>query len=185
MGLRGLALLAVLAVALGIATTGGSAPESRLASFRPASGWLVERVGADNPSLVVAVTARDASAVHPVALFGSFKKLSRNGILVWADTVGRGRRGFTTATAWPPRLAGFRVDHGWEGQPAANIQQRVWVGSVHGWDLDIRVFFRDPTSQRSAADQGASRAGSATSSLTLLTCASVRECPRGRPLNCA
>ena len=141
MGLRGLALLAVLAVALGIATTGGSAPESRLASFRPASGWLVERAGADNPSLVVAVTARDASTVHPVALFGSFKKLSRNGILVWADTVGRGRPGFTTATAWPPRLARFRVDHGWEGQPAANIQQRVWVGSVHGWDLDIRVFF--------------------------------------------
>jgi hypothetical protein len=24
---------------------------------------------------------------------------------------------------------------------AANIQQRTWVGSVHGWDLDVRVFF--------------------------------------------
>ena len=140
-GLRALALLAVLAVALAIATTGGSAQESRLASFHAASGWLVERAGADNPSLVVAVTARDASAVHPVALFTSFKKLSRSGILVWADTVGRGRTGFPTAAAWPPQLARFRVDHGWEGQPAANIQQRVWVGSVHGWDLDVRVFF--------------------------------------------
>jgi hypothetical protein len=141
MGLRGLALLALLAASLGIATTGGSASESRLASFRPAYGWLVERAGADNPSLVVAVTARDTSVVHPVALFGSLKKLSRNGILVWADTDGRGRAGFPTAMAWPPQLARFRVDHSWELQPAANIQQRVWVRSVHGWDLDIRVFF--------------------------------------------
>lgn len=143
MGLRTLAVLAVLAAALGVATAGRSALASGRASFRPASGWLVVRAGADNPSLVVAVTAGDAAAVHPVALFGSFKKLSRHGILVWAETVGRGRAGFPTptATAWPPRLACFRVDRGWEGQPAANIQQRVWVGSVHGWDLDIRVFF--------------------------------------------
>ena len=141
MGLRRLAVLVVLAGALGIATTGRSALESGLASFRPAAGWLVVRAGADNPSLVVAVTTRDSPAVHPVALFGSFKKLSRNGILVWAETVGRGRAGFPTAIAWPPRLERFRVDRGWEGQPAANIQQRVWVGSVHGWDLDVRVFF--------------------------------------------
>jgi hypothetical protein len=141
MGLRGLALLAVLAVALGTATICESAPGSRLASFLTAPGWLVDHAGADNPSLVVAVTAPDASAVHPVALFGSFKKLPRNGILVWADTAGRGRAGFPAATAWPPRLASFRVDHHWEGQSAPNIQQRVWIGSVHGWDLDIRVFF--------------------------------------------
>lgn len=141
MRLRALAGLAVLTVALATATTGASASQPRLASFRSASGWLVERAGADNPSLVVAVTAPDASAVHPVALFGSFKKLSRSGILVWVDTAGRGRKSFPAAAAWPPRLARFRVDHGWEGQPAANIQQRVWVRSVHGWDLDIRVFF--------------------------------------------
>ena len=141
MRIRGLALLAALAVALGTATIGASAPGSRLAGFRPAPGWLVERAGAANPSLVVAVTAPDAPAIHPVALFGSFKKLSRGGILVWADTVGRGRRGFPTRSAWPPQLASFRVDHGWEGQPAANLQQRTWVGSVHGWDLDVRVFF--------------------------------------------
>jgi hypothetical protein len=141
MGVRGLALLAALAVALSIATIGASTPGSRLAIFRPAPGWLVERAGATNPTLVVAVTASDASAVHPVALFGSFKKLSPGGILVWADTVGRGRGGFPTRSAWPPHLASFRVDHGWEGQPAANLQQGVWVGAVHGWDLDIRVFF--------------------------------------------
>jgi hypothetical protein len=141
MGRRRLALLAALVAALGIGTTGESALESRLANFRPASGWLVARAGADNPSLVVAVTTRDASAIHPVALFSSFKRLSRNGVLVWVSTLGRGRRGFPSATVWPPKLATFRVDHGWELQPAANIQQRVWVRSVHGWDLDARVFF--------------------------------------------
>lgn len=141
MGNRRLALIVVSAAALGMATAGASAPATRLATFRPAPGWLVVRAGADNPSLVVAVTAGDAAAVHPVALFGSFEKLSRGAILVWADTVGHGRRGFPTASAWPPQLASFRVDHGWEGQPAANVQQRTWVGSVHRWDLDVRVIF--------------------------------------------
>jgi hypothetical protein len=136
---RTVASIAVSAAALGVATVGASA--TRLASFGSASGWLVARAGRDNPSLVVAVTARDAAAVHPVVLFGGFKKLSHGGVLVWVDTVGRRRAGFPAAVAWPPNLASFRVDHGWEGQPAANIQQRVWVGSVHGWDLDVRVFF--------------------------------------------
>jgi len=134
-------LLAALVVALATATIGASARMSPLATFRPASGWLVKRAGADNPSLVVAVTARDASVIRPVALFGSFKKLSRDGVLVWADTAGRGRKDFPPRSTWPPRLGSFRVDHGWEGQPAPNIQQRVWVGSVQGWDLDVRVFF--------------------------------------------
>jgi hypothetical protein len=138
---RGLAVFAASAVALTGATVGTSAARSPLASFRPAAGWLVERAGASNPSLVVAVTAPDAAAIHPVALFGSFKKLSPDGILVWADTVGRNRKGFPSRSPWPPRLASFRIDHGWEGQPAANIQQRDWVGSVQGWDLDVRVFF--------------------------------------------
>jgi len=141
MRVRVLAPLAALAVALATASTGPSAPGSRLATFRPARGWLVERAGRDNPSLVVAVTAQDASAVHPVALFGSFRKLSTDGILVWADTVGHGLTGFPPRSVRPPQLASFRIDHGWEGQPAANIEQRVWVGSVRGWDLDIRVFF--------------------------------------------
>jgi hypothetical protein len=141
MRLRGLALLAVLAVALGTATAGSSARESRLARFLPAAGWLVAGGGAGNPSLVVAVTASDASAVHPVALFGSLKKLSRNGVFAWVDTVGRERKGFPIASAWPPQLRNFRVEQGWEGQPAANVQQRVWFRSVHGWDLDVRVFF--------------------------------------------
>ena len=134
-------LAAALALGLGTATAGAGAPTTRLATFDPAPGWLAVRAGADNPSLVVAVTARDAAAVHPVELFGSFAKLSRTGILVWADTAGRGLGGFPRVSAWPPRLAAFRVEHGWEGQPAPNIEQRVWVGSVRGWDMDVRVFF--------------------------------------------
>lgn len=97
--------------------------------------------GSGNPSLVVAVTARDAAAVRPVDLFGSFTKLSHRGILVWVEPVGRGLVGFPTHVTWPPQLRRFRIEHGWEGQPAPNIQQRVWVGSVRGWDLDVRVFF--------------------------------------------
>ena len=29
----------------------------------------------------------------------------------------------------------------WEGQPVANIQQRLRWGSVAGWHLDVRVYF--------------------------------------------
>jgi hypothetical protein len=91
-------------------------------------------------SMVVAVTADDARAVRPFALFASMKRLSRRGVLVWASTVGRGRAGFRPM-AWPPRLASFRVDRGWEGQPAANVQQRLRFGRVGDWDLDVRVYF--------------------------------------------
>lgn len=112
-----------------------------VATFRPARGWIVAGGGTGNPSLVVAVTARDAAAVRPVALFGSFEKLSRRGILAWVGTDGRGRMGFPATDVWPPRLRRFRIERAWEGQPAPNVQQRVWVGAVHGWDLDVRVFF--------------------------------------------
>jgi hypothetical protein len=68
------------------------------------------------------------------------RRLSPSGVLVWASTIGRGRRGFPRM-AWPPRLASFRVDRGWEGQPAPNVQQRLRFGSVGRWDLDVRVYF--------------------------------------------
>ena len=129
------------AVVIGTAATITRAAKPPLAGFRPASGWIVASAGASNPGLVVAVTAPDVAAIRPVALFGSFKKLSRDGILVWAEAAGRGLPGFPSRVAWPPRLASFRIDHGWEGQPAPNIEQRTWVGVVHGWDLDVRVFF--------------------------------------------
>jgi len=107
----------------------------------PAPGWAVARIRAENPGFVVAVTAADARVLHPWALFGSLTRLSPDGIVVWIATLGRNRQSFPVRTAWPPRLASFRVDRGWEGRPASNVQQRVWVGSVRGWDLDVRVYF--------------------------------------------
>jgi hypothetical protein len=74
--------------------------------------------------------------------FVGLRQLSTSGIVIWASTSGRGgvTRVFTTSR-WPLRLSSFRVDHGWEGQPAANVQQRLrWV-VVHGWHLDVRVYF--------------------------------------------
>jgi hypothetical protein len=90
--------------------------------------------------MVVAVTAHDLEPVHPFAPFTSFTLLSPRGILVWATTVGRHRPTFAPMQ-WPPRLSSFRVDHGWEGQPAANVQQRLKWGVIDGWDMDVRVYF--------------------------------------------
>ena len=87
----------------------------------PAPGWAVARIRAENPGFVVAVTAADARVLHPWALFGSLTRLSPDGIVVWIATLGRNRPSFPVRTAWPPRLASFRVDR--------------------GWDLDVRVYF--------------------------------------------
>jgi hypothetical protein len=90
--------------------------------------------------MVVTVTAPDLAAVHPFAPFTSFTRLSARGIIVWVTTLGRNRPTFARLP-WPPRLASFRVDRGWEGQPAGNVQQRLALGVVDGWDLDVRVYF--------------------------------------------
>jgi hypothetical protein len=140
-------------VAGSLASVALSALGMARATIRPAPGWVVAGGGAGNPSLVVAVSAGDVAAVRPVALFGSFKRLSSRGILVWVSTDGRGRAGFPARKVWPPRLRGFKVERGWEGQPALNIQQRVWVGSVRGWDLDVRVFFGTQRPSRSLLAQ--------------------------------
>jgi hypothetical protein len=153
---RGVASIAASAAAIAAASTTTWASTPHLAGFRSASGWIVASGGKGNPTLVVAVTAPDVAAIRPVALFGSFKKLSRHGILVWTDTVGQGLAGFSGRVAWPPRLTSFRIDHGWEGQPAPNIDQLTWVGVVHGWDLDVRVFFatQRPSARLLARAQG-------------------------------
>ena len=93
--------------------------------------------------MVVAVTARDAAAMQPFIPFTGFKRLSRRGIIVWATTLGRARESSSSFAplSWPPRLATFRLDHGWEGQPAPNIQQRLTWGSFSGWNFDVRVYF--------------------------------------------
>lgn len=133
-----------------LTATAASAAGSRRASMpaprlRAAPGWVVVKpTKTEQPglyaSMIVAVTASDLRAVHPFVLFTGFKRLSKRGIIVWVTTIGHDRPTFKPM-AWPPLLAGFRVDHGWEGQPAANIQQRLKWGVVHGWDMDVRVYF--------------------------------------------
>jgi hypothetical protein len=139
-----------LAVVLGLATVfvvGAAASPMALPAphVRPATGWVLVRPSkAEQPylyaSMVVAVTARDVAVVHPFAPFTSLTRLSARGITIWATTLGRNRPTFRLMQ-WPPRLSSFRVDHGWEGQPAANVQQRLKAGVIDGWDIEVRVYF--------------------------------------------
>jgi hypothetical protein len=94
-------------------------------------------------SSVSAVTARsNPAALAPFDFPQNLLHLSRSAVYVWASTAGRGGPNFTfKRTTWPLRLGSFRLDHEWEGQPAANVQQRLdWV-AVAGWRLDVRVYF--------------------------------------------
>jgi hypothetical protein len=123
-------------VALTIVGTGAPRPH-----VEAAPGWVVA-TPADHPSSIVAVTSPDAALLHPFSPFVGFTALSREGVVVWATTISRA--GKTRAFApmrWPPVLASFRVDHGWEGQPAPRIQQRLRWGAAGGWDVDVRVYF--------------------------------------------
>ena len=94
--------------------------------------------------MVIAVTAGDVGVLHPFAPFVGYKRLRPRGIIIWATTLGRVATSpfpsFPRAS-WPLRLAVFRTDRGWEGQPAPNIQQRLRAVSVHGWNLEVRVYF--------------------------------------------
>jgi hypothetical protein len=137
--------LCVLACGLaGTATAGSSKRETTPPSIERAAGWMIVKRSRSQPwlssSMLVAVTAGDISAVHPFAAFTSLTRLSPRGILVWVTTIGRHRPTFAPMQ-WPPRLSSFRVDHGWKGQPAPNVQQRLKWGVINGWDMDVRVYF--------------------------------------------
>jgi hypothetical protein len=138
-------LLAVGLFALG---AGGCSSSSALPppTFRAAEGWVILGSG---PASVVAVTADDAEALSPFAPF-DFAALGPDGIVVWATTMGRGEHGPTAdfpRARWPLRLANFRVDCGWEMQPAPDIQQRLEWAVVGDWHLEVRVYFgtQEPT----------------------------------------
>lgn len=122
-------------------------------SFRPAVGWWTLSTGptTTNGQVAPEVWAASDRGTGQQALFNLFvglKRLSSTGIVIWATAAGRGgpTRVFTK-TRWPLKLGSFRLDHGWEGQPAANIQQRLRWATVAGWHLDVRVYFgtQDPT----------------------------------------
>jgi len=117
-------------------------------SFRPAPGWWTVTTGPTSTSQqlppqvwAISTVGSNVGALVPFDLFQGLKRLSPRGIVIWAMTIGPKRvAGFPRASL-PLRLSQFRVDHGWEMQPAANIQQRLrWV-RVHGWQLDVRVYF--------------------------------------------
>lgn len=110
-------------------------------AFPPAPGWTVLRPSSE-PRTVFAVTSRDARTQQQFAAFASLKRLRRDGVLIWADASRPDARvGPFPRARLPLRLRDFRVDHGWEGQPAPNVQQRLrWV-NVAGWNLEVRVYF--------------------------------------------
>ena len=91
-------------------------------------------------ALVLTVCA--TAALAPFDFPQNLLHLSRGAVFLWATTAGRGGANFTfRRSRWPLDLSSFRVDHAWEGQPAANVQQRLdWV-AVAGWRLDVRVYF--------------------------------------------
>lgn len=114
-------------------------------SFRPAAGWWMLTTGPAGGRFVPQTWAAIDRNTDHLALFNFFvglKRLTAQGIVIWAITEERG--GPTTAftkARWPLRLSSFRVDHGWEGQPARNVQQRLRWADIAGWHLDVRVYF--------------------------------------------
>jgi hypothetical protein len=144
-----LGLCVIASTALGgaaAALRSGSAPMPPPA-FRASPDWVTVTTGPTTPAIlspqVWAITARgNVSALRPFDLFNGLRGLGRDAILIWASTAGRGgpTQVFTRAK-WPLRLAAFRVDRWWEGQPASNVQQRLRWASINGWRLDVRVYF--------------------------------------------
>ena len=116
-------------------------------SFRPAAGWWTLSTGPTTTDGNVApeVWAASDHGYDQEALFNLFvglKRLTSSGIVIWASDMGKGgpTRVFTK-TRWPLKLGSFRLDQSWEGQPAANVQQRLRWATVAGWHLDVRVYF--------------------------------------------
>jgi hypothetical protein len=153
----GCGLVLVLATVSGAAS---SRPELAMLpppSFQPAlDEWLTVTTGptrhlySQHPLRAIGIAPQvwalsvlnsDLSALQPYSLGTGLRRLSPGAVLIWASTIGRG--GPTqvyTPGRWPLNLRSFRVDHTWETQPAANVQQRLRWTAVSGWRLDVRVY---------------------------------------------
>ena len=117
--IRGCCIVLVLLM-LATASSAGARPAASRGvlpppSFRPAVGWSTMTTGPTN-------TREFAPEVKAASDHG-------------------GATPVFTKARWPLHLSSFRVDHGWEGQPAANVQQRLHWAVVDGWHLDVRVYF--------------------------------------------
>jgi hypothetical protein len=125
----------------------GSAQRLPSPSLEPSQYWFSVTTGSSNianlESSVWAVTARsNPAALAPFDFPQNLLHLSRGAVYLWASTAGRGGPNYTfKQSTWPLRLTSFRLDHEWEGQPAANVQQRLEDVAVAGWRLDVRVYF--------------------------------------------
>jgi hypothetical protein len=114
---------------------------------RANEAWISETSGPTDPSkavpqlFIVTRTPARPRPHLPVAIFGGLDQLAPNGALVWASTASRGHYDHFRYDTWPPRLSHFRIDHAWEGQPQARIQQRLLWLTADGWSLDVRVYF--------------------------------------------
>lgn len=143
----GTALFAGLAVVVSSAAAQSGGQRLPPPRFISNPGWFTVTTGvtdsAQLPPQLFAINVRtDVGALEPFDVFNGLKKLEPNGAIIWATTLRRGSfaRPLKT-TRWPPRLADFRVDHGWEGQPLRRIQQRLLGLTTHGWSIDVRVYF--------------------------------------------
>jgi hypothetical protein len=143
----GLALAALVALAL---SAGGVASRVRLLpppGARPSSDWISRTSGPTDPSealpqlFVVTSAPAHPRPGLPLVIFTGLRRLAVDGALIWASTTSRGRYDHFKTDTWPPRLSHFRVDHGWEGQPEARIQQRLLWFTTGRWSFDVRVYF--------------------------------------------
>jgi hypothetical protein len=127
-------------------------------AFRPSPDWSTLTTGPTTtrqqlPPQVWAITVRsNLAALVPFDPLQGLKHLSPQGIVIWATTIGPKRVSAPRATL-PLRLSSFRVDHGWEMQPAPNIEQRLRFVRVKGWQLDVRVYFASQHPSRSLLAQ--------------------------------
>jgi hypothetical protein len=150
MGSRVMRLAALAALVPAASSTAARQPTGALPppGVRSNPGWHTATTGPTTavqqlPPQLFALSARsNPDALVPFGVFDGLKKLDGSAALIWATTSGKAGHPYTfKRAAWPPRLGDFRVDHGWEGQPLARIQQRLLWVSAGGWNLDVRVYF--------------------------------------------
>jgi hypothetical protein len=113
-------------------------------TFAWSSSWMALNTGPTGAKELPQAWAITPESNFPrvLNLFVGLRSLSKDGILIWAMTAGRGGPTRTfKSSRWPLRLSSFRVDHGWEGQPSKNVQQRLSWTAVGGFHLDVRVYF--------------------------------------------
>jgi hypothetical protein len=111
-------------------------------SLAAGHGWRARTTTSGGLRIAEATTA---SYHEPERVFPNqtLRALPPNGILIAAWDYGRVPQHNLSHMhrGLPYRLAEFRHDRGWEGQPAANVPEYVLFTSLNGHALDVRVFF--------------------------------------------